>query len=366
VPGVSIVRSLGVEGPGRAYFFEYGEGPPADGQVQLQTLYTGFSSGTELTFLKNTNPYLHARWDGDTGIFAEGEPSIRYPIPFLGYMEVAQVAQSRAPGIDAGDLLAATYGHKTGHTADPSRELLVSLPPTLDPILGVFVAQMGPIAANAILHVDAEVYGAGSQFFGAGLAGRRVLVIGAGTVGLLTALFAAMAGVSEIVVADPSEFRRGRAEALGFEAMTEEQAWRLAKSRWHSGGSDRGADFVFQTRPRAESLHTALRALRPQGCVIDLAFYQGGANELRLGNEFHHNGLALRCAQIGRVPPGFAHSWDRRRLALETLHLLGSRGDQIREGLITDVVPFEDAPVFLERLTTSRHNFIQIVFKLSR
>ena len=55
----------------------------------------------------------------------------------------------------------------------------------------------------------------------------------------------------------------------------------------------------------------ALRSLRPQGTVVDLAFYQGGADAVRLGEEFHHNGLAIRCAQIGRVPRGQAHLWDR-------------------------------------------------------
>ena len=102
--------------------------------------------------------------------------------------------------------------------------------------------------------------------------------------------------------------------------MTETQAWQHAKARWHHGAQDRGADFVFQTRARSESLHDALRALRPQGTVIDLAFYQGGADGTRFGEEFHHNGLSLRCAQIGRVPRGLAHLWDRRRLSARDTH----------------------------------------------
>ena len=53
--------------------------------------------------------------------------------------------------------------------------------------------------------------------------------------------------------------------------------------------------------------------------MVDLAFYQGGAPDLALGEEFHHNGLTIRCAQIGRVPRGTAHLWDRRRLAAETV-----------------------------------------------
>ena len=259
-------------------------------------------------------------------------------------------------------MVAATFAHKTGHTADPFHDLLVTLPADIDPVLGVYVAQMGPIAANGILHADAQARGDVATL-GQGIAGRPILVIGAGPVGLLTALFAQRAGASDVLVADPSPFRRGRAEALGLQALPEDAAWQFAKSRWHHGGSDRGADFVFQTRAHADSLHTAFRALRPQGCVIDLAFYQGGAEAVRLGEEFHHNGLSLCCAQIGRVPRGLGHVWDRRRLALETVALLRQRGAAIRAHMITHIVPIDAAPAFLDDLLRNRPDFLQIVFQ---
>ncbi len=363
-PGHRIIRSLGIEAPGKAYLFDYEEGPPGDGQVRLETLYTGFSAGTELTFMKNTNPYFHSRFDGGRGVFIENEPDLHYPVPFLGYMEVAGVSESRTTGFQTGDVIAGTYGHKSGHTADPFHDVLVPLPDEIDPVLGVFAAQMGPIAANGILHADAEYLGSNVPSVGAGIAGRNVIIIGAGTVGLMTALFAQKAGALGVIVADPSAFRREKAEAMGFAAMTEHEAWQHAKARWHNGGSDRGADIVFQTRAHGESLHTALKALRPQGTVIDLAFYQGGADQLRLGEEFHHNGLNIRCAQINRVPRGLSGQWDRRRLAHETIGLLKSHGDTIREHMITHIVPLEDGPAFLADLVTNRPEFMQIVFKV--
>ncbi|MDB5538223.1 MAG: hypothetical protein JWQ65_3098, partial [Devosia sp.] len=157
---------------------------------------------------------------------------------------------------------------------------------------------------------------------------------------------------------------RQRIESLGLLAMDEEQAWQHARSQWHSG-ADRGADFVFQTRAHAGSLHTALRALRPQGTVIDLAFYQGGAEALRLGEEFHHNGLSLKCAQINRVPRGLAHQWDRKRLAQETIALLRDEGAAVIREMITHIVPFADGPAFLQELVETRPEFVQIVFKVA-
>lgn len=352
-----------MERPHEPFFFEYDEGPAGEGQLRLDLMYSGISAGTELTFLKGTNPYLHSRWDDSRGVFVAGEPSARFPVNFLGYMEVGRIIDARAPGFERGEVLATTFGHKTGHTANPDHDLLLKMD-GLDPILGIFAAQMGPIAANGILHADAEEFGAHVPHLGAGIAGRPVLVWGGGTVGLFCALFARRAGASEVVVVDPAPFRQDVARRMGFNAMGEEEAWQHAKARWHGKGG-RGAEIVFQTRAHSGSLHLALRALRPQGTVIDLAFYQGGLTDARLGEEFHHNGLSIRCAQINRVPRPLAGAWDQRRLAQETLALLRAEGDAIRRHMITHVVPYDEAPDFLRHLIAERPDFLQIVLEHS-
>jgi hypothetical protein len=96
--------------------------------------------------------------------------------------------------------------------------------------------------------------------------------------------------------------------------------------------------------------------------VIDLAFYQDGADDVRLGEEFHHNGLAIRSAQIGRVPRGLEGQWTRERLSQETIELLRGRGPDIREALITDVVPLEEAPRLLAQLAAREREVLQAIF----
>jgi hypothetical protein len=95
--------------------------------------------------------------------------------------------------------------------------------------------------------------------------------------------------------------------------------------------------------------------------VIDMAFYTGGAGDLRLGEEFHHNGLTIRCAQIGRVPRGVGDTWDRQRLAGETGRLLAAEGDAIRRHLITDVVPVRQAPDVIAALSRRERSAVQVV-----
>ena len=368
MPERRVVRSLGIEREGQAFFFSYQEDPPADGQFRLDTLYTGLSAGTELSFFKGSNPYLRARWDDDFGVFVEGEPSIRFPIPFVGYMEVGRVSESRAPAVPEGWVVAMTYGHKTGHTADALHDFWVPLPPEVDPILGIYVAQMGPICANGLLHAAAELVGPDVRDLGDGVRGRTVLVMGGGVVGLLTGLFALDRGAAAVALADPTPERLDAARALGLEAIDERvvEAWRWCKERWRHAERDRGADVAFQCRGQAASLQGALRSLRPQGVVIDLAFYQGGAPDLRLGEEFHHNGLAIRCAQIGRVPRGLAHTWGRARLARETVALLEAHGPPVRRHVITDVVPFDDAPDLIADLAARKRHAIQVVLEIPR
>ncbi|GFJ94774.1 hypothetical protein Prum_084160 [Phytohabitans rumicis] len=271
-----------MSGPGTVEVQRVKREPVRDGTFRVNTLYSGVSAGTELSYVKGTNPYLSASWDAALGLFRPGEPSTVYPVTRLGYMEVGRVAESATPAVREGAVVAMAYGHRTGYLADPLTDRFVPLPPDLDPILGVYVAHAGPICANGLLHAAADLYGPGVRDLGDGIRGRRVAVVGAGLVGLLTALFASRHGAQEVVVLDETSRRRAVAEALGLAALNPaggDPAVAL-KTRWRAGP---GADVVFQCRGRAAALHLALRLPRPQGTVIDLAFYQGGADAVRLG-----------------------------------------------------------------------------------
>jgi NADPH:quinone reductase-like Zn-dependent oxidoreductase len=357
-------RNIVVAGPGQVAVRNEPCTPVPAGAFRVTTLFSGISAGTELSYVKGTNPSLSERWDPALGLFRPGEPDAGYPVTRLGYMEVAKVAESRTPVVPEGATVAMTYGHRTGYTGDPLSDRVVPLPEDLDPLLGIYVAHMGPICANGLLHAAAELYGPGVRSLGDGVRGRRVAVVGAGVVALLTALLARRHGAASVVVLDPTPARRAVAEALGLETLDPEgpdDAAASLKTRWRHAPGDRGADVVFQCRGQPAALHLALRVARPQATVIDLAFYQAGAAELRLGAEFHHNGLAVRCAQIGRVPRGLAHTWDRERLSAETIDLLRADGTAIREHVITAVVPFGDAPELFADLAARRRHELQAV-----
>jgi threonine dehydrogenase-like Zn-dependent dehydrogenase len=357
-----VTRRLVIPGPGRAELVEEPEPALADGQVRIATAYTGLSAGTELSWFRGTNPFLGRHFDAELGLFGGGEATSPYPVRRVGYMETGTVAESRSDGLPAGTRVAAPYGHATGYVADPVAEHVVPLPEDLDPVLGVYVAHMGPICANGLLHAAADAAGGPVRSLADGVAGRRVLVVGAGVVGLLTGLLARHHGAAEVVVADATPGRLAVAEALGLRPLGPDGAASVLKRRWRHGPADHGADVAFQCRGQAAALALALAAVRPQATVVDLAFYPGGADAVRLGEEFHHNGLSLRCAQISRVPRGQAHLWDRARLSAETVALLRAHGPLVREHLVTDVVPLAEAPALLTALAAHERHVLQAVF----
>lgn len=82
---------------------------------------------------------------------------------------------------------------------------------------------------------------------------------------------------------------------------------------------------------------------------------------LRLGEEFHHNGLSLRSAQIGRVPRGLAHAWDRERLSRETLGLLDQRGTDLDRHVLTDDVDLDGAPALVADVSAHRRHVVGAV-----
>lgn len=364
------VQVLGVEEQGRMYLWDYSEGPLQDGQCRVQTLFSGFSAGTELTFWKKTNPFFASTYDGERGVFHHNQPATHYPIQFLGYMESARVIESRREGISEGDVLAMSYGHRSGYTVTPG-DFFAIVPPEIDPILGIYPAQMGPISINGLLHaawefgpLDASSKARTEVELGDGVRGRRVLIMGAGVIGLMTGIACQMHGAGDVAIYDVTPERLEAARSLGLQAIdgNDVEAWQWCKDSWLHGPDDRGADMVFQCRGSDTALPQAMRALRRNGAVIDMAFYAGGQPHLFLGEEFHHNGLSLRCAQVYHAPRALEHEWTRERMARETIELLRARGEDIARHIISDRVPIDEAPRFVSELAQRQRHALQAVF----
>ena len=106
-------------------FFSYEEEPLCAGQFRVDTCYRGFSAGTELTFVKGSNPYLNARWDEHYGLFLRCQASIRYPVPFLGYTEVGRITKKWAGILKEGFTTADNYILNVSGEVSPDLRLMM-------------------------------------------------------------------------------------------------------------------------------------------------------------------------------------------------------------------------------------------------
>ncbi|MFI7542382.1 zinc-binding alcohol dehydrogenase [Actinoplanes sp. NPDC049599] len=322
------------------------------GHLRVRTSYSGISAGTELTAYRGTNPYLNRSWDPDLRLFVDRSSGVSYPLAGLGYSEVGEVVEvapdvADDPGLPAvGTQVWGIWGHR-GEAVLPAEKLRgCTVPDTLDPVAATF-ARVGAVALNAVLAADVHL-------------GETVAVFGQGVLGLLTTRLVRLSG-GTVVAVDAVPGRLEKALEYGAGAVVDARAGTVGPQiRQLTEG--RGADVAIEISGSYPALHEAIRAVAVNGRVVAAGFYQGDGVGLRLGDEFHHNRVRLICSQIGGVPPDVAGRWDQTRLNQTFLRLAVDR--QIDPaGLVTHVIPVEEAAAAYRMLDHRPHEALQVVLK---
>lgn len=322
------------------------------GEARVRTLYSGISAGTELTAYRGSNVYLHKRWDPGTRLFMpDTQPSQPYPLTGWGYEEVGEVVEI-GPGVlrlKVGDIVYGTWGHRT--CAIQTEEYLANRikPAGLDPILAIF-SHIGPIALNGILDANIHI-------------GESVAVFGLGVPGQVVAQLAKASG-AQVFGIDPIPGRVHLAKDLGcLDVGLDPREGSPAETiKAMTGG--RGADVVIEISGAIPALQEAIRAAAYSSRVVALGFFQGQADGLALGEEFHHNRIQLVCSQIGNVDPALSYRWNRLRL-IDTIMTLQVRGQLNLRPLITHILPFSQAAEAFRILDETPAEALQIVLDFS-
>lgn len=268
--------------------------------VRVRTWYSGISAGTELTAYRGSNPYLTRNWDAERRLFTEGEPTFGYPVVGWGYSEVGEVVEVGAQVTDlaVGDAVHGIWGHRSEAVLPAANLAGRTLPSGVDPLVGAF-ARVGSIALNA-------VFAAGVRL------GEDVVIFGQGVIGLLATRLASLSGARVIAVdAQPERLAVARAMGAAEVVAADVLGGAGAAVRELTRG---GADAAIELSGSAAALHEAIRSVTVTGTVAASGFYQGGADALRLGEEFHHNRVRIVASQISGVPAELATRWDQPRL----------------------------------------------------
>jgi 2-desacetyl-2-hydroxyethyl bacteriochlorophyllide A dehydrogenase len=322
------------------------------GHIRVRTSFSGISAGTELTAYRGTNPYLNRSWDPDLRLFVDESSGVSYPVAGLGYSEVGEVVEvapdvAGDPGLPAvGAQVWGIWGHRSEAVVPAEKLRGCQIPDGLDPVAATF-ARVGAVALNAVLAADVHL-------------GETVAVFGQGVLGLLTTRLVRLSG-GTVVAVDAVPGRLEKALEYGAGAVVDAREGTVGPQiRQLTDG--RGADVAIEISGSYPALHEAVRAVAVNGRVVAAGFYQGEGVGLRLGDEFHHNRVRLICSQIGGVPPDVAGRWDQTRLNTTFLRLALDR--QIDPaGLVTHVIPVEEAAAAYRMLDHRPHEALQVVLK---
>ena len=341
-----MARLVRFSAPRTAAVVHFEDPVPGPGEVLLETAYSGVSAGTELTVYRGSNPYLSRKWIPDRRLFVAGEVTQSYPLDGWGYEEVGRV--TAAGSAEDQDLVGCwawgAWGHRSHALRAAEYVRARTLPDTDDVLPGVF-AKIGAIALNAVLDADIHV-------------GETVAVFGAGVPGQIVSQLARLNG-GQVVVADPVGARRELAVELGATAAFDPAAEDVAEAVRAMTG-DRGADVVIEMSGAYEALQEAARTVSYSSRVVAAGFFQGEGVPLRLGEEFHHNRVAIVGSQISGVAPQLRHRWDELRMSKTALHL-AAEGQLALAPLITHVLPDSDAPAAFEMLDRDPGAALQVV-----
>jgi len=316
------------------------------GEVRLRTLFSGISAGTELTAYRGSNPYLTKKWDEQRRLFVDGATSFAYPVDGWGYEEVGEVSEV-APDVTSlavGDRVWGTWGHRTETIQSAERAAARILPREADPRIGIF-SQIGGIALNVVLDGDVHI-------------GETVVVFGLGVPGQIVAQLARLNG-GRVIGVDGIAGRRDLALKLGAHAVLDPGEGEVAE-RVREMTEGRGADVCMEITGNYRAMHEAIRSAAYSSRVCVAGFMQGEGAGLRLGEEFHHNRVAVIASQISGVAPALQHRWNEYRLAKTAIDL-AVEGRLGLTDLISHTLPLAEAPQAFAMLDQRPQEAMQVV-----
>jgi 2-desacetyl-2-hydroxyethyl bacteriochlorophyllide A dehydrogenase len=352
-----VPRTLVLEAPRRLRLAEQPSRPLRPGEARLRSVLSGISHGTELSLYRGTSAFTDMVFDRGLRAFVAppAGTASAYPVT-LGYEMVSEVVEVGADvtAVSVGDLVHTGTPHQEETVIDVDASMQATYPlevlPTAERMERALFISLAAVALQAV-H-DAEIK-----------LGDAVSVHGLGAIGLLTLQMCRLDGIQNVVGVDPDPHRRALATGFGATHVldpVDSTPVGLAIRELNDG---RGVDISIDVSGTDRGLQGALAAAGLGGRVVAAGFYQGGAGNLRLGEEFHHNRLSL-IASIGGwgAPHRHAPLWDRRRVLETALRLLYTDRVSVA-GLLDQRMPFASAPEAYRRLDEHPRSAVKIALE---
>lgn len=271
------------------------------GDVLVKASYSAFSRGTERLVASGQVPT--EEYDRMRAPFQDG--TFPFPVKY-GYCSVGTVIDGASELV--GKPVFCLHPHQDYYIVPKSR--VTPLPDELPQRRATLAANM-ETALNALWDS-----GAGP--------GDRIVVVGAGIVGLLVTHLAAQLPGAEVFTVDINDARRPHVEQFGATFCAADHV-------------PDNADVVFHTSAHPSGLATALEAAGTEATVVELSWYGTKPVAVPLGGHFHAGRLRLISSQVGMVSHTRRARWDYARRMGAALTLLA---DPRFDRLLSNDVPF--------------------------
>ncbi|MGQ3328844.1 zinc-dependent alcohol dehydrogenase [Halorubrum sp. FL23] len=315
-------------------------GSPAADELLVDTRASAISAGTELLVYRDQVP---TELPADETLDAlDGDLS--YPLRY-GYA-ASGVVREVGGDVDpswVGRSVFSFVPHQTRFRATP--DSVVALPPGTTPAAGSLLPSV-ETATNIVLDAAPRI-------------GERVVVFGAGVIGLCVTRLLAAFPLESLVVVDPLERRRALAATLGADrTATPDELAATASADAPPGVDD--ADIAIELSGQPSALDEAIGAVGYDARVVVGSWYGTKREPIDLGGRFHRDRIDIVSSQVSTISPELRGRWDRDRrmdAALDRLDWIPA------DELITHRIPFERAAEAYELLDSAPDAAVQVIFE---
>lgn len=297
--------------------------PLQDDEVLVETIFSAISAGTEMLVYRGEFPKLK---DVHDSVSSE----LKYPLAY-GYACVGKV-QGIGKKVNReweGKLVFSFQPHTSHFVSKP--ENLIPLPAPVAPENACFLPNM-ETAVNLVQD-------------GAPILGERVLVLGQGVVGILTASLLNEFPLESLYVVDGIELRRN-----AINKVTKLAPRDLEPSTF---------DLSYELTGSPVALNTAIEHTTFSGRIVIGSWYGQKRAEIDLGGSFHRSRIKLISSQVSSISPELSGRWDKSRRFEVTWQAL----ERIQPAKwITHRFSLNDAAKAYQLLDENPQETIQVVF----
>ena len=196
--------------------------------------------------------------------------------------------------------------------------------------------------------------------------GERVLVLGQGVVGLLTASLLNEFPLEELVTVDPYAMRREASVELGVKASLNPDDKEVVNKNPPNDDqtesiayTQRKFDLVFELSGNPSALDDALALTCFSGRIMIGSWYGEKMTEVSLGRAFHRSRIKLISSQVSTIAPELSARWDKARrfdVAWKALERIKP------EKWITHRFSIDEAEAAYQLLDKKPQETIQVIF----